>query len=458
MGGSGGVGGNAPPTEILISADSVSECAPAGSLIGTLTATDPDAGDTHSFQLVDSSTDTDAFELLGSELRTRRVVDFETEPSLQLGIRATDAGGLTLDAVIPISVTDEVDISSLNDAGPGTLREALTSAPDESTICVEPGLVGTITLTSGEISVSNAVTLVGPEASLTVSGGDAQSILSIAASGDLTLSGVTLTNALGKAIENAGTLALSDAVVKDSTAPGTGRGSCLASFGTLSVSRVSFDNCSAFNAGAVDIAGGSATFDAVSFVGNSTTGNSGAAMIANRSANTTITNSTFSGNFTTGADRVGGAIGVFGDSGGGSLTLRYNTFFGNSATGQGGAIYLASDAAVELEGNLFQGNTGATGGPDIFRSATATVTSLGYNLLEDGTDSGLVDGVDNEIVGSSGMLGTLSNNGGPTMTHLPDAASPAIDAIPASSCSVDVDQRGEPRPVGAGCDIGSVER
>ena len=59
--------------------------------------------------------------------------------------------------------------------------------------------------------------------------------------------------------------------------------------------------------------------------------------------------------------------------------------------------------------------------------------------------------------GTSPNLGALASNGGPTQTLLPQAGSAAIDAVPANSCNVAVDQRNAPRPFGAGCDIGSVE-
>ena len=117
---------------------------------------------------------------------------------------------------------------------------------------------------------------------------------------------------------------------------------------------------------------------------------------------------------------------------------------------------MASGLTAQVEGNLFEGNVGVSG-PDIFVDPNATISSLGYNLLEDGTDSGLTDGVNNDIVGASALLGPLANNGGPTPTHRPDPASPARDAIPAASCSVALDQRGNPRPTGGACDIGSVE-
>ena len=57
-------------------------------------------------------------------------------------------------------------------------------------------------------------------------------------------------------------------------------------------------------------------------------------------------------------------------------------------------------------------------------------------------------------------LGALANNGGPTQTLLPQSGSAAIDAIApvAGQCAVSMDQRGQPRPIGGGCDIGSVEQ
>lgn len=52
------------------------------------------------------------------------------------------------------------------------------------------------------------------------------------------------------------------------------------------------------------------------------------------------------------------------------------------------------------------------------------------------------------------QLEPLESNGGATPTRLPLATSPLIDA--GTVCG-DYDQRGEPRPLGAACDVGSVE-
>ena len=50
---------NDAPTNIALSSASVAENQPAGTVVGTLTATDQDAGDTHTFSLVAGTGSTD---------------------------------------------------------------------------------------------------------------------------------------------------------------------------------------------------------------------------------------------------------------------------------------------------------------------------------------------------------------------------------------------------------------
>ncbi len=65
-------------------------------------------------------------------------------------------------------------VTSLNDSGPGSLRQAVLDANatlGADTIAFQAGLVGTITLTSGEIQITDALTLNGPGATaLAISG------------------------------------------------------------------------------------------------------------------------------------------------------------------------------------------------------------------------------------------------------------------------------------------------
>jgi uncharacterized protein YidB (DUF937 family) len=78
---------------------------------------------------------------------------------------------------------------------------------------------------------------------------------------------------------------------------------------------------------------------------------------------------------------------------------------------------------------------------------------LGYNVLSGGS----CFSVASDLIVGDALLGPLADNGGPTLTHVPLAFSRAIDAASAAQCPA-TDQRAVPRPRGAGCDVGSVER
>jgi hypothetical protein len=65
---------------------------------------------------------------------------------------------------------------------------------------------------------------------------------------------------------------------------------------------------------------------------------------------------------------------------GSDLTVLGCTFYNNSASGDGGALYIEG-GIVRLGGNLFYGNT-ATYGNNVLYSINATVTSLGYNASD----------------------------------------------------------------------------
>jgi len=87
----------------------------------------------------------------------------------------------------------------------------------------------------------------------------------------------------------------------------------------------------------------------------------------------------------------------------------------------------------------------------------ADVTSNAYNIESPGDTCGFdQEGDQSGVTPEELNLGPLADNGGPTMTHALDPGSVAIDAIP--TCEpLTTDQRGQPRPVGDGCDVGSFE-
>ena len=61
-------------------------------MVGTLSAVDPDAGDTHTFALVTGTggSDNASFSISGSSLRTAAVLDHEATPTSSIRVRATD--------------------------------------------------------------------------------------------------------------------------------------------------------------------------------------------------------------------------------------------------------------------------------------------------------------------------------------------------------------------------------
>jgi len=113
------------------------------------------------------------------------------------------------------------------------------------------------------------------------------------------------------------------------------------------------------------------------------------------------------------------------------------------------------DAYLETVHTLIDGDCGKYDQ----EGSNSTWTSLGYNIESPGDTCGFDHGTDLvSITEGQTALGALAANGGPTMTHALGAGSVAIDRIPAVDCGVTTDQRGEPRPVGDGCDVGSFER
>lgn len=185
-----------------------------------------------------------------------------------------------------------------------------------------------------------------------------------------------------------------------------------------------------------------------------------------------VNRSTFAGNTTTGAP---GALQVLGIPPVGGLQVIASTFSGN--VGQVGAIGTQRIESTIYFSTIVE-NTGAlVGGIEIDPASGDTLT-LGHTIVaeNDGTSAddladdatadwsvnGDLGGVtltgDNNQI-TDPMLEPLSDNGGPTETHLPSFASPVIDAGdpgPLSMVSI-IDQRGRSRGPDR-VDIGAVER
>ncbi|MCX6854660.1 MAG: tandem-95 repeat protein, partial [Verrucomicrobia bacterium] len=99
---------NDAPTNIALSASSLAENNAANATVGTLSATDVDAGATHTFTLVSGigSDDNASFTIAGNSLQLTPSADFETKSSYALRIQAYDGAGGTFAQALTVTITD----------------------------------------------------------------------------------------------------------------------------------------------------------------------------------------------------------------------------------------------------------------------------------------------------------------------------------------------------------------
>lgn len=148
---------NEAPIDIALSATSIEENAAAGTVVGTLSATDPDAGETFTYTLLDN---TDRFEIVGDQLKVKAgaVLNFEDASSHQLNIQVTDTGNLTHQKTFTIAVTDvneapeslELTSSTINENAVAGAVVGTLSATDPD-VGDNPGLMFSLTNNPGEL-------------------------------------------------------------------------------------------------------------------------------------------------------------------------------------------------------------------------------------------------------------------------------------------------------------------
>ncbi len=230
--------------------------------------------------------------------------------------------------------------------------------------------------------------------------------------------------------------------------PGTSRGGGIELSNTtnLTLERVSIANSeTSGSGGAIDVLNGtSLTVNHSTLSGNTAIGSGGA--ISNLGT-LTVYNSTISGN----QSQLGG--GIF--AGPVSVnSIQNSTIANNSADAAGGGIHF-SGADLTLQNSIVGGNSAPVppNGPDIFDPLPGNLAAS-YSLVENPNGHAVMNGVSYNIVGYSPLLNTLADNGGPTLTHLPQAGSLAINAGGGSRAT---DQRLFSGVSGTALDMGSVE-
>ncbi len=393
-------------------------------------------------------------------------------------------------------------VTTTADSGPGSLRAQIAAAASGDFLVFVSGLSGqTITLTSGQLSVSQNLTIDGSALAIpvTISGNHTSRVFSIPSGASVTLSHLGIIDG----------------------APGGGDGGGILSFGTLTLTACAVSGNSAYKGGAI-LNGGALILTACTLSGNSAYEGAYSAGGLHNFGTATLTACTLSGN----SSHYSGGILNYGaltlaactlsgnsaESGGGILnggkatlsacTLSSNsathgggiyntwgtlalsacTLSGNSATNYGGGIYSSSPDGdtLTLTACTVSGNSATYGAGGIFNQGLLTLgstiiagnsansgqqknlyhdsgvfASQGFNLSDDwGTLTPTATDLTRTVIALK--LGTLADNGGPTQTHALLAGSAAIDSGDPTLLA-GTDQRGASRPQGARADIGAFE-
>ena len=360
------------------------------------------------------------------------------------------------DSLTSIAITSELTVTSVVTVqGPGA--SGLTIDADDSSRIFNFGSgvtasISGLTLTDGSTAYSGGA-IRSNASSLTIT--DCQilnceadyyggAIVNVAAGGVITINNSVIeentATSVGGAIysETSGsTLTITDSTISGNSAGGNAGGVYFAN-GTLNIDGTTFEeNTASFDSG---VGGALALYDSTVDISNSLFyGNSartGGAIASRNGVGATLTNVTLSGNI---ADINAGAVYHYSTSGG---TFHYIncTIAQNVAGSSGGGILHNSSGAipatVRLDNTIVADNSGQYG-PDIYGVLDSNSS---YNLI--GDSSGWSGGTNN-LVDVDPLLGELADNGGVTLTHMPNADSDAIDAGSNSLCNAAYDGRGE---------------
>ena len=122
---------NHAPSGLSLSNTSVKENAAIGTVVGTLSAYDEDAGDTLTYALVagDGDTGNACFSIEGNKLKTAQVFDYEQYPQHFCRIRASDSNGGFCDEAFTIDVIDEDERTPAQETGDAWLNLSWAAVP-----------------------------------------------------------------------------------------------------------------------------------------------------------------------------------------------------------------------------------------------------------------------------------------------------------------------------------------
>jgi hypothetical protein len=428
--------------------------------------------------------------------------------------------GVAALAAVPAANAATFTVTNLNDAGAGSLRDAIVQANGAAgadVITFQAGLTGTITLTTGQLYIEDSVDIQGPgAANLTISGNSSSRVFYLydsSATLDVRIADLTITDGAdsvgGGIIDFDENLRLDGVTITNNHASGDGGGLWADGFNmTLTILNSTLSGNTADDDGGgiyVEDTGALLTISNSVISGNNATGAGGGIYFYDPDQDILITNTTISGNT---AGTIGGGIYLYSFDNGG-LTIQGSTISGNTAAAGGGLdLYGIDTSPLLIENTTISGNqvseadgggielynlyvnatfnfvtianntASGSGGGIAIENTSAGNATISSSIVADNTaasdadiagpafdiDHSLIEApttaavTDNggNLTGVDPQLGALANNGGSTETQRPAITSPVVNGGDPAT-TVANDQRGQPREYPTVADMGAVE-
>ena len=291
-------------------------------------------------------------------------------------------------------------VSNNLDAGPGSLRAAISNAVSDEILTFASSLNGaTITLTSGQLLISDlklSIDATSLPSGISISGNNAFRVFGITGASDVTLRRVAIRG--GSSVDQNG-------------------GGVLMAEGTFRMFDCVVSNCFAtYNGGGVFLGFGVvAIFDRCRIVGNTASNlGFGGGIFVGGAAAPMIRNCVIAGN----SNPLGGGLSLLNSS----PSILNCTIQGNS----GGGMYCGTSSAPHIENTLLWGNihTSGTSAAQQLRSLNNALPVVSYSLVE-GASGAASFGAENPVSwGPNNLNGTLAASNPKFSSPINAASSP----------------------------------
>ncbi|HEX2979623.1 MAG TPA: choice-of-anchor Q domain-containing protein [Anaerolineaceae bacterium] len=298
---------------------------------------------------------------------------------------------ISLFPTLPVQAAT-LKVTNINNSGAGSLRQALTSARSGDTITFDPALSGKTIVLASTLIIQKRVTIAGLGAeNLAISGNNKYRLFLIDAMANVTITGLTLTNAYtrnqrGSAIYTTGKLILDHVILQNSVMDGLSFGGAgIYNNGTLIITSSTIQNNTdrtySFGGGGIYNEKTLTVEDSL-ITGNQVHNNPiigvyGGGGICNIGT-ATITRTTISNNVAVNYSSGGGG-GIYNS---GHLTLSQSQITGNQAPQTTGAGLLNwNTGTVSIDQSTFIDNSAGKDGGAIENTGTMTITNttLAFN-------------------------------------------------------------------------------